>query len=187
MMKSKDELIGIGDNLKRLRSRMGFSLSEVANMTGVSKTMLSQIERSESTPTISTLWKISNGLKVKFDTLLDTTPANLCDIRRLSDIAPICDKSGLAVNYCMVPFSPATGYEFFYCRYKPNCSYHSDGHKNSRSELIFVFDGAIDLEIEAKTYHVEAGDTITFDAAKAHNYINNGDKDANFCSLVSYE
>ena len=187
MSQGKDEFIGIGDNLKRLRGRMGLSLSEVANMTGVSKTMLSQIERSESTPTISTIWKISNGLKVKFDTLLDTTPTHLCDIRRIADVIPLCDKSGLAENYCMVPFSPVTGYEFFYCTYKPSCSYHSYGHKNSRSELIFVFEGAIDLEIESKTYHVEAGSTITFDAAKPHSYVNNGDRDANFCSLVSYE
>ena len=88
MSQGKDEFIGIGDNLKRLRGRMGLSLSEVANMTGVSKTMLSQIERSESTPTISTIWKISNGLKVKFDTLLDTTPTHLCDIRRIADVTP---------------------------------------------------------------------------------------------------
>ena len=43
MSQGKDEFIGIGDNLKRLRGRMGLSLSEVANMTGVSKTMLSQM------------------------------------------------------------------------------------------------------------------------------------------------
>ena len=98
MSQGKDEFIGIGDNLKRLRGRMGLSLSEVANMTGVSKTMLSQIERSESTPTISTIWKISNGLNVKFDTLLDTTPTHLCDIRRIADVTPRCDKSGLAEN-----------------------------------------------------------------------------------------
>ena len=55
-------------------------------MTGVSKTMLSQIERSESMPTISTIWKISNGLKVKFDTLLDTTPSRLYDIRSIDDV-----------------------------------------------------------------------------------------------------
>ena len=124
MSQGKDAFIGIGDNLKRLRGRMGLSLSAVANMTGVSQTMLSQIARSE------------------------TTPTHLCDIRRIADVTPLCDKSGLAENYCMVPFSPVTGYEFFYCTYKPSCSDHSDGHKNSRSELIFVFEGAIDLEID---------------------------------------
>ena len=187
MIYKKEEFVGIGDNLKRLRKRMNLSLSEVANMTGVSKTMLSQIERSESMPTISTIWKISNGLKVKFDTLLDTTPSRLYDIRSIDDVIPLRDKSGLAENYCIVPFSPATGYEFFYCTYKPGCSYFSAGHKNSRCELIFVYQGAVDLVADSNTYHIVAGSTITFDGSGPHSYINNGNEDANFCSIVNYE
>ena len=57
----------LGENLKSTRNRMGLSLDEVSSMTGVSKTMLSQIERSQSVPTLATVWKIANGLKIKFE------------------------------------------------------------------------------------------------------------------------
>lgn len=54
----------IGDRLKEIRIRRQMSLENVAELTGVSKPMLGQIERGQSTPTINTLWKIATGLKV---------------------------------------------------------------------------------------------------------------------------
>ena len=55
-----DEQLKIGENLKNIRKSMGLSLDAVSSMTGVSKTMLSQIERSESVPTLATVSKIAN-------------------------------------------------------------------------------------------------------------------------------
>ncbi|STU41010.1 Cro/CI family transcriptional regulator [Klebsiella pneumoniae] len=47
--------------LKTLRQQRGWSLSRLAEETGVSKAMLGQIERNESSPTVATLWKIATG------------------------------------------------------------------------------------------------------------------------------
>ncbi|NJA70070.1 helix-turn-helix transcriptional regulator, partial [Clostridioides difficile] len=54
----------VGENLRLLRQEMGISLDKASKMTGVSKAMLGQIERGESSPTVSTLWKISSGFKI---------------------------------------------------------------------------------------------------------------------------
>ena len=54
----------ISQNLKRIREDMHWSLDKLSQETGVSKSMLGQIERGESNPTVATVWKISNGLKV---------------------------------------------------------------------------------------------------------------------------
>lgn len=48
----------IGKNLQEIRKSRGLSLDQVSEMSGVSKGMLGQIERGESNPTISVLWKI---------------------------------------------------------------------------------------------------------------------------------
>lgn len=165
---------------------MDLSLSEVSRLTGVSKTMLSQIERNESTPTISTVWKIANGLKVKFDTLLDTSGSSMSEIRSIVDIVPLRDKSHLAEIYLMIPFSPVIGYEFFYCIFRPGCNYISDGHRNSQSELIFVFQGELEVQIGADSYRVPEGSTLSIQADMPHRYINNGDMTVKSCSLVSY-
>ena len=165
---------------------MDLSLSEVSRLTGVSKTMLNQIERNESTPTISTVWKIANGLKVKFDTLLDTSGSSMSEIRSIGDIVPLRDKSHLAEIYLMIPFSPVIGYEFFYCIFRPGCNYISDGHRNSQSELIFVFQGELEVQIGADSYRVPEGSTLSIQADMPHRYINNGDMTVKSCSLVSY-
>ena len=65
--------------LKTLRQQRGWSLSRLAEETGVSKAMLGQIERNESSPTVATLWKIATGLNVAFSTFIvaddDDAPA----------------------------------------------------------------------------------------------------------------
>ena len=56
----------LATTLKALRQARGWSLSKLAEETGVSKAMLGQIERNESSPTVSTLWKIATGLERTF-------------------------------------------------------------------------------------------------------------------------
>lgn len=56
--------------LKHLRQQRGWSLSRLAEETGVSKAMLGQIERNESSPTVATLWKIATGLNVPFSAFI---------------------------------------------------------------------------------------------------------------------
>ena len=60
---------------KTLRQQRGWSLSRLAEETGVSKAMLGQIERNESSPTVATLWKIATGLNVPFSAFIVLTPA----------------------------------------------------------------------------------------------------------------
>ncbi|TEB40949.1 XRE family transcriptional regulator, partial [Flavobacterium circumlabens] len=52
----------VAHNLSQYRTSQQLSLSTVSKLTGVSKTMLNQIENGQSNPTITTLWKIANGL-----------------------------------------------------------------------------------------------------------------------------
>ncbi|WP_370205990.1 helix-turn-helix domain-containing protein, partial [Pararhodobacter marinus] len=59
--KSSEDLVGA--NLRRARGAAGLSLAQVSALTGVSKAMLGQIERGESSPTLATLWKLCKGLQ----------------------------------------------------------------------------------------------------------------------------
>ena len=56
----------VAKNIRRLREESKLSMDELSKLSGVSKSMLAQIERGEGNPTISTLWKLS---KVPFDAL----------------------------------------------------------------------------------------------------------------------
>ena len=78
----------IGANLKRLRTERNLSLGQLAELSDVSKVMLSQIEKGETNPTINTIWKIANGLKIPYTTLLEHPKQG----------AAIVKKSGLNVQ-----------------------------------------------------------------------------------------
>ncbi|KQN56615.1 helix-turn-helix domain-containing protein [Erwinia sp. Leaf53] len=65
----------LADTLKRERSQRGWSLTQAADATGVSKAMLGQIERGESSPTIATLWKIATGFNLSFSAFISAEAA----------------------------------------------------------------------------------------------------------------
>jgi transcriptional regulator with XRE-family HTH domain len=60
----------ISGNLKEIRQQRNLSLDQLADLTGVSKSMLRQIETGRSSPTIATIWKIANGLRLSFTNLV---------------------------------------------------------------------------------------------------------------------
>ena len=65
----------IAATLQLLRKQKSWSLDKAAQATGVSKAMLGQIERGESSPTVATLWKIATGFQTSFSTFLEPSVA----------------------------------------------------------------------------------------------------------------
>jgi len=180
-----NDFSALGGKLKDIRNKMGLSLSEVSSITGVSKTMLSQIERSESIPTLAIVWKIANGLKIKFETLLEYTSKQY-EVTDIENMVPLTDNNDHILIYCIFPFSPITGFEYFYGIIKPGCNYSAGHHKNSNTEHLLISQGEIELIVGANTYHLKTGSSITFDSREDHKYINKGKMDAIAHFIISY-
>lgn len=86
-----ESYLELGERLKEIRGNMGLSLEQVSALTGVSKTMLSQIESSKSIPTIATVFKIANGLKIKVDSLLCGEKKQYYDVININNLSPAID------------------------------------------------------------------------------------------------
>ena len=71
-----NDFSSLGENLKAIRDKRGLNLNDVSELTGISKAMLSKIERGESVPTITTVWKIANGLKITLNALAGEVDSN---------------------------------------------------------------------------------------------------------------
>ena len=78
----------VAKNIKRLREEKKLSMEELSKLSSVSKSMLAQIERGEGNPTLSTLCKISNGMKVPFDALT-VRPERVYEIVKTSKVQPL--------------------------------------------------------------------------------------------------
>ena len=97
----EDQTFLVVRNLKKMRKKT-LSLDKLADLTGVSKSMLGQIEPGESSPTISTICKISNGMKIPFIDLLNSPQSNASLVRK-KDIRHLVEENG---KYQFFPFFP---------------------------------------------------------------------------------
>ena len=68
----------IGANLKQLRTERGLNLGQLSSLAGISKAMLSELEKGKANPTINPLWKIANGYKVSFTSLVEDQGEEMC-------------------------------------------------------------------------------------------------------------
>ena len=96
----------VAENLRRLREERRLSLDAAAKLTGVSKSMLGQIERGEANPTVSTVWKIADGLKVSF-TALTVRPERDSEVVDVSRVTPLLEDGGRFRNFTAFPFDAA--------------------------------------------------------------------------------
>lgn len=181
-----ESYLELGERLKEIRGNMGLSLEQVSALTGVSKTMLSQIESSKSIPTIATVFKIANGLKIKVDSLLSGKRKQYYEIITINNLSPVIDNHERVYMYCIFPFSPTTGFEVYYCIYKSGCDHESVTHQNANMEYLTVFQGELELVVENRSYIVKSGEAIEFDATLPHKYINKGETDVIAQALLSY-
>ncbi len=83
----------LAKNLKTIREKEKLSLEKVSQLTGVSKTMIGQIERGESSPTLTTIWKIANGLKVSFTSLINNPQPDTKVVLR-NDVQVLSEDNG---------------------------------------------------------------------------------------------
>lgn len=163
--------LSIGKNLNRLRKNRGFSLDKVAEITGVSKAMLGQIERGESNPTVTTLWKIANGLHVSFTSLMENKKLSVSIIDR-SKISPLKEKGEDYQVYPLFPFDPEKQFEIFSICLEAQCKHESEGHNKGVEEYIIVSKGVLEIRIEQETYLINQGNAIRFVADRPHCYYN---------------
>lgn len=175
----------VGAALRRLRQERGLSLDDAAQITGVSKAMLGQVERGESSPTVSTLWKISSGLRVSLSALI-TPPSVTYTLISLDEIKPVSEANGQILLYDIFPFDPATGFEVFTLIVKPGCVYTSPSHPNVVEEFVIVTDGVLTLTVEGQVVVVQKGMAIKFNGSAQHTYANSADKDAIFQNIIRY-
>ena len=98
----------VAENAKRLREEKRLTLDEAARLTGVSRSMLAQIEKGDVNPTISMVWKIANGYRVSFTSLVE--PARQRPVLLRAADAPALEADGGRYrNYPVFPFDEERG------------------------------------------------------------------------------
>lgn len=181
-----DPSTNVGTVLRRVRSERGLTLEGTAELTGVSKAMLGQIERGESNPTISTLWKISTGLKISFSELFETKEEERLGVVNFEEQDPVYESEGKMILYNVFPFNPVTGFEYFYIKLLPSAFHKSAPHRSSSREYIVVTEGRLIVQVDDESYQIKAPAAFSFKADREHSYSNPFIEPVVFQDIVKY-
>lgn len=175
----------IGERLKEIRNTRHLTLDEAAELTGVSKPMLGQIERGQSSPTINVLWKISTGLKIPLS-FFCRQPETEYTVAGLSEKEMITEEDGGMRAYPLFPFDPARNVEVFYIEFDAGVQHDSMPHVEGVEEYIFLVQGALKMIIGGKEVVLQEKQSIRFGADISHAYHNISDKSCAAYNVIFY-
>ena len=177
----------ISSTLKKLRAERGWSLDKAAQKTGVSKAMLGQIEREESSPTISTLWKIASGFNTSFSPFIEPVDTNFEEPIYRTGLARQIHPSDEKIRVMpLFPFDHELNFEVFMNELLPGCEHLSFPHQKGVIEHVIVIEGTMDVLINGKWKSLNTGEGLRFHADKPHGYRNLGSNIARFHDIIHY-
>jgi transcriptional regulator with XRE-family HTH domain len=153
----------IAKHLKSLRKNKGLSLDATAKATGVSKAMLGQIEREESSPTISTLWKIASGLETSFSAFFADEP------QPCSSEATFPDDPKMNIT-TLFPFKADAGLEMFEITLTEHHQQMSSPHSTGVIEHIHVLKGEVSIYFDDSWHPLKQGESTRFFGDQPHGY-----------------
>jgi transcriptional regulator with XRE-family HTH domain len=175
----------VAGNLKTIRENRKLSLDQVAKLTGVSKSMLGQIERGEVNPTISVVWKIANGLKVSFTSLLDQAKSDV-EIVRKAGISPLIEDEDRFFNYPIFTFDESRRFEQYLIDIRPGGSIDAEPHLMGTEEFITAIGGTVLISVAGREFRLEDGDSIHFRSDVSHSYRNDSDRNVLLHMTIYY-
>ncbi len=175
----------IAENLKSHRESRGLSLDQLSELTGVSKSMLRQIETGKSSPTIATIWKIANGLHVSFTSLL-SRPVVQAEVKSFRGEKPLTDEGKHYRLFPLIPFNPQQSFETYYFEIDPGTVFHGEPHKGNVHEYLFVTGGRLRISLEGQDYEINEGEFLQFQANCPHKYSCSSEEMATVIMQISY-
>lgn len=175
----------VAANIKNIREQKKLTLDTASKLTGVSRSMLAQIEKGDVNPTISVLWKIANGYKVSFTSLVEEKTGGISVVRQ-ADVQPLQENDGKYLNYPIFPFNEQTLFETYRIVMEPSGELSAEPHLNGSEEYITVFTGEIEIVVAGESFSLVSGDSIRFFADVPHTYRNIGKCRAELSMLIYY-
>jgi transcriptional regulator with XRE-family HTH domain len=181
----------IGARVKALRESEGLSLRDLAERSGVSAPMLSQVERGETSPTLTVAARIAAGLELRLSQLLRLDETGAVTVVRASQRQRGGNKRGGHSFEVLTSSQPGQRAELSRHTLAPGGATGAPDdppmHEPGSRETALVERGSVVLVCDGQRYVLEEGDCVTFDADLPHHFENPSERDthAEFLAVVS--
>jgi len=180
-------VVSVGPRVKTLREAMDLSLRDLAERSGVSAPMLSQVERGETSPTLQVAARIAAGLELRLSQLLRLDEDGIVTVVRREE-----RRRGGADGHryeILTPPLPGQRAEVSRHTLAPGASTGGPGdppmHEPGARETSVVQRGTLTFVCDGARHELATGDAVTFDADLPHHFENQGEEEAVLLAVVS--
>ncbi len=175
----------LAGEVRRHRKDRGLSLESLSALSGVSRSMISKIERAEAVPSTTVLSRLAEALGVTFSRLM-AAPTEREILVIPADQQPILrDGQSGFLRRCISPVLPGRGIDWVLNTVPPGGgSGRFVGHKRGVSEYIYVLDGRLKAHVGDRTVILEKGDSLYFEADAEHAFENVGEGECQYFLVI---
>lgn len=165
--------VNIGERLRELREARNISMRTLATRSGLSANALSMIERGRASPSVSTLYKLSDALGVSITAFFGS------DVERKQVVFLKADQRA-RLSFTRGVFEGLGGEQFvgrvepFMLTLENSASSGPRTITHSGHEFVFCLRGELEYQVERQLYHLQAGDSLLFAAHLKHKWRNPG-------------
>lgn len=176
----------VGATLQKIRAARGLTLDDLSRAAGVSKSMLSQIEREKANPTIAVAWRLANALGIGLGELLAPNDEEPEAVRILAphETPTLPGNHAGYVLRILGPMDLAGKFEWYELTLAPGGALKSSAHDPGTMEHLTVLNGAMEVEVDGVRKTLQAGGTARYLADKAHAIHNPTDAEAKALLVV---
>jgi transcriptional regulator with XRE-family HTH domain len=180
---------GVGTRIRALREAMDLSLRDLAERSGVSAPMLSQVERGETSPTLQVATRIASGLELRLSQLLRLDEDGAVTIVRRGERRG--SPTGVPGHSYEILTPPLPGQRAELSRHTLAAGAVTGGpgdpprHEPGSRETALVESGTVVLHCDGQRYQLRDGDCVTFDADLNHHFENPGPEEATLLAVLS--
>jgi len=169
----------LGARVKRLRNERGWSLEALANASGVSRSMLSQIEREQANPTLAVTLRIARAFSMVLGELLEMPGAtSSVTVIRRDDRAYHYRSDADCTIRTLSPLNLEKDVEFYEVRLKAGGALRSASHFEGTREFLTVEGGQVRVESGTDQETLHPGDSASYRADVPHAIVNTGRSEA---------
>ena len=175
----------LGKTIQRLRKAYNLSLSELAEQSGVAKSIISQIERNETNPTLATIWRLSQALDVSIERVLATTDeAPFIEKASRADTPSLVSEDG-RIRLAIIGWIKTVEWlQWYDVQAEPGGVLDSDPHQRGSVESLSVTEGTFEVDVSGEIQRAAAGETLRYRCDRPHVVRCVGDRPARATMVV---
>ena len=169
----------LGRRVKKLRTDRGWSLDNLAHASGVSRSMLSEIEREKANPTLAVTYRIASAFAMTISELIESSEKQAAiQVVRANDRAQVYRSDKNCQIRTLSPLNLEKDVEFYEVTLRPGGELRSTPHYEGTREFLTVEGGTVRLESGSDTSELTRGDSATYRADVPHAIVNIGEGEA---------